>query len=82
MDKLGSLESTGLTKDQEVGRPPQCASRGGLLPVCAALEVDALTKKALDPPQVLLAFSFKEAVYKAIDPFLERFVSFQVPHSE
>jgi len=43
VDKLGSLESTGLTKDQEV----------------------------------LLAFSFKEAVYKAIDPFLERFVSFQ-----
>ena len=64
-----------LGVDVELDRPPRVDISARVLTECERRRVDALAPAAR-PSAVLRAFTAKEAVYKALDPWLGRFVAF------
>jgi 4'-phosphopantetheinyl transferase EntD len=62
--------------DVEVDRPPRQDISGRVLTDAERRRVDALGSPEARAHEVLVAFSAKEAIYKALDPWVRRTVSF------
>ena len=73
--RLGIGEATTLGIDLEIDRVPRVDVSRYVLTVVERARVDLLTPAARSRA-VLTVFAAKEATYKALDPWLRRFVSF------
>jgi enterobactin synthetase component D len=66
-----------LGLDLELDRAPRVDISARVLTVAERARLDALPSPAARVRELMLSFAAKEALYKALDPWLARFISFQ-----